>query len=258
MYLIDTHSHIYLDHFDNDRDEVIERARKAGLGKILLPNIDSGSLASMNKVCRAYPGFCFPMVGLHPTSVKEDFHQELQMVRQELEGGNYIGIGEIGIDLYWDKTFLNEQLVSFSTQINWALEFELPFVIHCREAFDEVFDVLEKINNAPYRGIFHAFTGSLVDAHRAIALGFKLGIGGVLTYPKAKLDEVIRAIDLSHLVLETDSPFLPPVPKRGKRNEPSFLIFTLEKLADIHGVSIELIRQLTTHNAEKLFFAPNI
>ncbi len=254
MQFIDTHSHIYLDAFDDDIEAVIERAKGIGLTAILLPNIDSESIGPMNRLTAQHPQFLFPMIGLHPTSVKENFRDELQIVRKELESGNYLAVGEIGIDLYWDKSFRHEQMDSFALQINWAQEFNLPFVIHCREAFPEVFEVLDQLRQAPYRGIFHAFTGTVEQAHRAIDLGFLLGIGGVLSYKNAGLAEVIQQIPLEHLVLETDAPYLPPVPHRGKRNEPAFILHTAEKLALIHQTDLIQVANITTQNAQTLFF----
>lgn len=250
--LIDTHSHIYLDHFSEDREEMIKRARNAGLFAILLPAIDMSSYQAMVTLANAYPDFCFPMIGLHPTSVKENYKEELEFVENKLAEREFIAIGEIGIDLYWDKTFLKEQMEAFSIQIDWAQKYNLPFIIHARESFKEVFDVLESKNRS-FEGVFHAFSGSADDAKKAIKLGFKLGIGGVVTYKKSGLAEVIQQIGPDQLVLETDSPYLTPVPLRGKRNESAFIVYTAQKIAEICNLNPEQVAQITSHNARKVF-----
>lgn len=253
MHFIDTHSHLYLPEFVQDIQDVIQRAKSQGIVSVLLPNIDSSSVEPLKELCNQYPGFFYPMMGLHPTSVKENYMEELNVVKQELETGNYIGVGEIGIDLYWDKTFRKEQMTAFALQVQWALELNKPFIIHSREAFPEVFEVLEKEAKGVYCGIFHAFSGSVNEAKRAIDLGFKLGIGGVVTYKNAGLDKTIAKIGFEHLVLETDAPYLSPVPKRGKRNESAYLLYSAQKIADLCGVEIKVIAEKSTQNALEVF-----
>lgn len=249
---IDTHSHSYLEHFNEDRDEMILRAKNAGLEAILLPGIDKSSYQTLMELANAYPDFCYPMIGLHPTSVKGNYQEELEFVESKLSTDNVIAVGEIGIDLYWDKTFLKEQIDAFSIQIDWAEKYNLPFIIHSRDSFDEVFEVLEAKKRS-FNGVFHAFSGSVEFAQKAINLGFKLGIGGVVTYKKSGLAEVIQQIGPDHLVLETDAPYLPPVPHRGKRNESAFVIHTAQKLSEICGLSIGEVAQITTKNARQVF-----
>ena len=221
MRLIDTHSHLFLEEFSEDLPQVIERARSAGITHIFMPNIDSTTIDSMLSVCNAYKDYCFPMIGLHPTSVNADYEKELEIVARELKSFNkYIAIGEIGMDLYWDKTFLKEQQIALDKQINWALEYDLPVVIHCRDAFDYIYNVLEPYKNTSLKGIFHSFTGTDDEAARILEFsGFLIGINGVVTFKKSHLPEVLTKIPLEKIVLETDSPYLTPVPNRGKRNE---------------------------------------
>lgn len=249
---IDTHAHSYLEHFNEDREDMIQRARTAGLQAILLPGIDSSSYDSLIELSDANPDFFYSMIGLHPTSVKENYKDELEFVEKKLKERNFIAIGEIGIDLYWDKTFLKEQMDAFSIQIDWADTFDLPFIIHARDSFKEVFEVLDS-KKRKFLGVFHAFSGSVEIAQKAIGLGFKLGIGGVLTYKKSGLAEVVQQIGLEHLVLETDSPYLPPVPHRGQRNESAYIIHTAQKLADIYGAKLEEVARITTENAQQVF-----
>ncbi|MCX6258763.1 MAG: TatD family hydrolase [Bacteroidia bacterium] len=253
MNLIDTHSHIYLDDFSKDTPETIRRAIESGLSKIFLPNIDSGSIKALNTLALTYPGTCFPMMGLHPTSVKDNYEEELRIVDKELEKGRYYGIGETGIDLYWDKTFKEQQIISFRHHFELALKYDLPVIIHCRNSFDEVLAVVTEFKDCGIRGIFHAFSGNAEQAEAVIKLGYLVGIGGVVTYKNSGLAEVVKIIGLDSMSLETDAPFLPPVPKRGMRNEPSFLIYTANKVAESLGVSIETVAIKTTGNAERLF-----
>lgn len=250
---IDTHSHLYLTEFDADRDLVIEAALQNGVKKILLPNIDRSSTSAMNMLAQKYRGICYPMMGLHPTSVKENYRDELDHVKYELEQNFYVGIGEIGIDLYWDKSHFREQCEAFSFQLDLALKHNLPVVIHARESFDEIFEILEGYGNKGLTGIFHAFTGDVGIAERAISLGFKLGIGGILTYKKSTLPDVVRVTGLNHLVLETDSPYLAPVPFRGKRNESSYLPVIAETIKQIKSITLEEVAQITTNNVHTLF-----
>lgn len=253
MQFIDTHSHLYLPEFDNDRDEVINRAIREGIKKICLPNINIRSVKPMMDLVNKYSGFCFPMIGLHPTSVRKNYRDILKKVQEFLHKENFIAIGEIGIDLYWDNTCKEEQKKAFREQIGLAIDNHLPVVIHIRESFDEVFQILDEFEPDYPKGIFHSFTGNIDQANRAIAMGFKLGIGGIVTFKNSGLDKVVKNIDPKHIVLETDSPYLAPVPKRGKRNESSYLVYTAQKIAEIHNITIEKIAEITTQNAMKIF-----
>lgn len=254
--LIDTHAHTYLPEFDKDRDAVIKQAIESGIEKILLPNIDRNSIQPMLDLVELYPDTCFPMMGLHPSSVKNDYENELNIVEEWLKKEKFIALGEIGIDLYWDenKKFIKEQIIAFTKQLGWAIEYNLPVVIHARNSLPEIFQVIESINNPKLRGVFHCFSGNTEDANRAINHGFKLGIGGVLTYKNSSLPEVVKEIGVSHLVLETDAPYLSPVPKRGKRNESAYIKYVAEKIAEICTIDVKDVIQKTTENAEVLFF----
>jgi len=250
---IDTHSHLYLPEFDTDRDVVIESALQGNVSKILLPNIDSSSTEAMNNLAQKYPGVCYPMMGLHPTSVKENYRDELSMVEHELMHGRYAGIGEIGIDLYWDKSHFRQQCLAFSAQLDFSLKYKLPVVIHARESFNEILEIVEGYRNKGLTGIFHAFTGTIAIAERVINLGFKLGIGGIVTYKNSTLPEVVRETGLSNLVLETDAPYLAPVPFRGKRNESSYITYIAETIKQIKNVPLEEVAQTTTSNVHTIF-----
>ncbi len=252
--LIDTHTHLYLDSFKNDLSIIINNCQKNGIKKLLLPNIDSTTINAVNQLSRKYAEICYPMMGLHPCSVKENFHSELAIIENELNKGEYIGIGEIGIDLYWDRSTLDEQKLVFETQVKWAKERNLPIVIHTREAFEEVFSIIDSLNDNELTGIFHCFTGNKEQAEHIINYGgFKLGIGGVVTYKNSGLDKTLKDIDVDHLVLETDSPYLTPTPFRGKRNESTYLTYIAEKLSSIYGCSIDDIAKKTTTNALEIF-----
>ena len=253
MNIIDTHTHLYLKQFNEDIDLVIKRSIEIGVNKFIFPSIDSSHLDSMHILKNKYPDNIYLMSGLHPTNVKENFNDELEFIVNSLKTQDYVAIGEIGIDLYWDKSFLNEQQEAFTFQIRLAIKHGLPIVIHCREAFDEIFEILDKENCDKLRGVFHCFTGTLAQAKRAIDLGFVLGIGGVVTFKNGGIDKFLNQIDLKHIVLETDAPYLAPVPYRGKRNESSYIIHVIEKLAEIYGLSKEEIADITTKNAEKVF-----
>lgn len=253
MQFIDTHSHLYLSQFDDDISTCIQRAKEQGVCKIILPNIDSGSISVNRQLSDKYGDICHSLMGLHPTSVKQNVDQEWGLIEKELEKNKYLGIGEIGIDLYWDKTFIEEQKMVFKTQVKLAIANELPFVVHARESHNEIMEVLREINCKSFTGIFHAFMGSVEEACQAIEMGFKLGIGGVVTFKNAKLPEVVKQIDLNHLVLETDSPYLAPTPFRGKRNESSYIPHIAQKIADIQGVGIEQVAETTTFNAKHIF-----
>ena len=253
--LIDTHSHLFLEEFSEDLPQVIERAREAGVSYIFMPNIDSTTINPMLSVCAGYPGYCFPMIGLHPTSVNETYEQELAVVHEQLAGTNrYVAIGEIGLDLYWDKTFLKEQLLVFQRQIEWALEYRLPIVIHSRDAFEYIYKVMEPYKNTPLTGIFHSFTGTVEEAEKLLEFeGFMLGVNGVVTFKKSALSETLLTVPLERIVLETDSPYLTPVPNRGKRNESANVKDTLAKVAEIYRMPFEYVSQVTSENALKVF-----
>jgi len=252
--MIDTHSHIYLSDFDSDREKIIADALAAGVTNILLPNIDAESINRMLSVESLFPNICKSMIGLHPSSVKNDWVNKLKIIEKEMNRGNYIAIGEIGIDLYWDTTYANEQKEALIKQFEWAKQKSLPVVIHTRNAFNEIFDILNKEYDTRLKGVFHSFSGSLEDALKIIEIPhFYLGINGTVTYKNSKLSDILLKTGFEKLLLETDAPYLPPVPYRGKRNEPSFLIKTAEKLADIFSVSLTEIDRITTNNAEKLF-----
>jgi len=253
MQLIDTHAHLYLENFETDTEAVIRRAMDQGVHKIVLPNIDSASLEPMHRLAQDYPEICVPLVGLHPTHVKENFWEELELIFSRTKEYAYKAVGEIGIDLYWDKTYLQQQKQVFEFQLRFAGENKLPVIIHARDSFREILDIVSREEYHGIRGIFHAFSGDQALAERIIELGYLLGIGGVLTFKNSILPEVIRNIDLDHLVLETDSPFLAPTPFRGKRNESSYICFVAEKLAEIKGISINEVAEITTINAKNLF-----
>lgn len=254
MRLIDTHTHIYSEQFEEDLDEVMFRADAQGVESFILPSIDRSYFDRMERVKLNYPSVTHLMMGLHPCSVKkESYEDELAFVYEQLQTGRYVAVGEIGIDLYWDTTTLAEQQIAFDRQIAWAKEFELPINIHCREAFDEVFEVLEN-HQQPIAGVFHCFTGTEAQAHRAIDLGLSLGIGGVATFKNGKINQFLQNIPLEKIVLETDAPYLAPTPNRGKRNEPAFLRLVAEKLAEIYACPMEKIASITTQNAEEIFF----
>ncbi|MCG9791650.1 TatD family hydrolase [Flavobacterium algicola] len=253
MILTDTHTHLYSEEFNEDRNEMVQRAIDAGVSRFFIPAIDSSQTASMYALEKAHPNEVFLMMGLHPTYVKENFHDELNHVKKELEQRKFYAIGEIGIDLYWDKSHLAEQQEAFRTQIKWAKQYQLPIVIHCRDAFDEVFAILEEEKSDELFGIFHCFTGNYEQALQAISYNMKLGIGGVVTFKNGKIDQFLHQIDLQHIVLETDSPYLAPIPFRGKRNESSYIVNVAQKLADIYGVSIEEVALKTTENSKSIF-----
>lgn len=253
MKLIDTHTHLYLDQFDHDRDAMMERALENGVDKFFLPNIDSSSIESMLALEESYPEHCFAMMGLHPCSVKENFEEELAIVRQWLDERPFCAVGEIGIDLYWDKTFFEQQKEAFLIQAEWAKALGAPIVIHTREAIDITIGLVESIKDDQLQGVFHCFSGNLEQAERILSLGFYIGIGGVLTFKNSGLDRVMESIGLEQVVLETDSPYLAPAPYRGKRNESAYVRLVAEKLAQIKGIPVEEVVQATTRNAEFLF-----
>lgn len=253
MLLTDTHTHQYYEKDLEKRAEQMQRCFDNGVKRLFLPNVDVASIAMIDEMVKSYPENCFAMAGLHPCDVKEGYRDVLAQIYNSIADRKIYAIGEIGIDLYWDKTTLAIQQDAFKQQIEWAKQLDLPFVIHCREAFDEVFEVLEETNHEKMRGIFHCFTGNVAQGKRAIDLGFYLGIGGVVTYKKAGLDAVLYEIPLEHIVLETDSPYLAPVPFRGKPNESSYLLHVAQKVADIYVKDIEEIAEITTENSKKIF-----
>ena len=253
MKLIDTHTHIYLPEFDDDRDLVIKRAVESDVTNLLMPNIDIGSVNIMLEVENLYPGICLPMIGLHPTSVKEDYITQIEKLEILTASHKFCAIGEIGIDLYWDRSKLNEQVEAFRRQVSFAVDSGLPVVIHSRNSFPEVFSALEEFAGSGVRGVFHAFTGTEKDAEKAIRMGFNLGIGGIVTFKNSGLDKVVKHVGAEHIVLETDSPYLAPMPYRGKRNESSYLRLINKKIAEICTMSEEEMAQITYDNSSRLF-----
>lgn len=252
--MIDTHSHIYSEEFDADRDEVILRAQHAGVTKIILPNVDSDSLPRLLKLEARYPDYCYAAVGLHPESVKENYQKELDVIREELERRRYIAVGEIGIDLYWDKTYQTEQILAFQTQVEWAIEFNLPVIIHVRNSHNETIQALKPYAGKGLKGVFHCFGGTPEEAAEIFSLGdFKLGIGGVVTFKNSGLAASLMHIPPENLVLETDSPYLTPAPFRGKRNESAYTVLVAEKLAQVYDMSVGEIDRITTENACSVF-----
>ncbi|MDR4988655.1 MAG: TatD family hydrolase [Bacteroidales bacterium] len=257
MKLIDTHTHLYLERFDADRQAVVERALRAGVVRQLMPNIDSSSVAPMMKAARSFPGVCLPMMALHPTSVKENYSEELDRLEAYFEAENFVAVGETGIDLYWDTSFEAEQKEALARHISWAEKHDLPLVLHSRKSLDVIFDVLEAHSGRSLTGVFHCFPGNAGQARKVLDMGFMLGIGGVVTYKNSEMAEVVRAVGLDHLVLETDAPYLAPVPHRGKRNESAFLVHVAERVAALTGVTPAEVAAITTENARKLFKLPS-
>ena len=253
MEFIDTHSHLYLKDFDKDRDEVIQSGVSVGVTRILLPNIDAQSITPLLDLCKNYPQICYPMIGLHPCSVKKDFKEVLQKIFVYFPEYQFIGVGEVGIDLYWDKTYLDEQKEALRIQIRFALEHNLPVIIHKRQSYYETMEVLDEFKGEKLKGIFHCYSGSLEHAKEIIDKGFLLGIGGTVTYKTSNLDTILPDISLKHIVLETDAPFLSPVPHRGQRNQSPYINLVAKKIAEIKQVSIEEVAEQTTKNAVELF-----
>jgi TatD DNase family protein len=251
--LIDTHAHLYAKAFDGDRDAMLDRAVAQGVNQFLLPNVDESSIAGMLALEAAYPARCFAMMGLHPCSVKANYQEELKVVRQWLDQRDFIAIGEIGIDLYWDKTFLEAQKDAFLQQVGWALELDRPVVIHARDSLDLLIELVRNIGDSRLRGVFHCFTGTVAQANAIMELGFYLGIGGVLTYKNGGLDKTLKEISLDRIILETDAPYLAPVPHRGKRNESAYVGLVADKLASIKDLTVAQIAAVTTANARRLF-----
>jgi len=252
--MIDTHSHIYSEEFDADSDYVIQSAKSAGVEHIILPNVDKDSLPRLLELVAQHPNYCYPCIGIHPTSIDADFETELKWVKSELDNPNYIALGEIGIDLHWDKTYFEEQKIAFAQQIEWALAYKLPVIIHVRDSFRETMTLLDAFKNKGLEGVFHSFTGSVDEAKEIIDFGgFKLGINGIVTFKNSGLAQVLEHIELEHILLETDSPYLTPTPHRGKRNESSYIKLICDKLALVYKTHPEEIDIITTENALKLF-----
>jgi TatD DNase family protein len=251
--LIDTHSHIYSEDFNDDIEEVLQNAYNNDVKKIVLPNIDSGTIKRLLDLSNSYPHVCYPLMGLHPTSVSGDYKEELALVEYWLDKHKFHGIGEIGIDLYWDRTYIEEQKEVFRYQINLAKSRKLPIVIHVRESFNEVYQIVKEEQDGSLNGIFHCFTGDNTEAQKIIDLGFLLGIGGVVTYKNSSLGLVLQNVDVNKLVLETDAPYLAPDPKRGRRNESAYLVYVAQKLSEIYQLSFKEIAEISTANARKLF-----
>lgn len=251
--MIDTHAHLYLSEFKDDIGEIIGSSKEAGVTKIFMPNIDSNSIESMLNIEKSFPDYCISMMGLHPCYVKTDFKEELKTIESWIKKRNFCAIGEIGLDLHWDKTFVDEQIIAFETQINWAKELDLPIVIHCRESIDMTIDLVEKHQDGNLKGIFHCFSGNLDHAKRIIDLDFLAGIGGVATFKNGGLDKVLPHLNLENIVLETDSPYLAPSPNRGKRNMPGYLPLIAQRIAELMDTEVSEVAQITTSNALKIF-----
>ena len=256
--LVDTHSHLFMDEFAADRSEVMQRAFDAGVERIYMPNVDLSTLEPLLRLCGQYSDKCFPLIGLHPTSITSSYYQEeLTAIKRSLDEhpGLFVGIGEVGLDFYWDTTYAEEQMEVFEVQLHWALAYDLPLIIHCRNAFAELYDCMKPYIDSPLKGIFHCFTGDVTDAERFLQFQhFLFGVNGVVTYKKSPLPAMLHSmIPLDRLVLETDSPYLPPVPFRGKRNESSYIIYVAEKIAQVYDVSVEEVAQRTSRNAIHLF-----
>ena len=251
--ITDTHTHLYSEQFDDDRNAMMQRAKNAGVSRFFIPAIDSSYSKSMFQLEKDFPEDVFLMMGLHPTSVNKNYLDELAHVKKWIDKRHFCAIGEIGIDLYWDKSFLKQQKEAFKTQIQWAKEKKWPVVIHCRKAFDEIFEVLESEKSDDLNGIFHCFTGTKEQAEKAISYHMKLGIGGVVTFKNGKIDQFLNEIDIKHIVLETDSPYLAPIPYRGKRNESAYITEVLNKLSTIYGLSFDEIASITTQNSKDVF-----
>jgi TatD DNase family protein len=253
MLLTDTHTHLYYETDDAKRTALMQRCADNAIGRLFLPNVDASSVPLVFSLVKSFPGICFPMLGLHPCSVKYGWEDELNVIKEAVHQYKIVAIGEIGIDLYWDKATLSEQIEAFRKQIAWAKSLKLPIVIHSRDSFDEVFEVLQSENDENLRGIFHCFTGTPEQANKVIDLGFYLGIGGVVTYKNSGLDKTVAQIGLDHIVLETDSPYLTPVPHRGKPNESSYLIYIAQKVAELHQTDLEAVADITTENSKLIF-----
>ena len=252
--MIDTHAHLYDIKFDCDRDAVVARAVECGVERMLLPNIDIESIQPMFEACRRYPKHCFPMLGLHPTSIDKNFEQKLEKIASYLDTNEIVAIGETGIDLYWDRQYLEQQMESFRIHIGWAKKYGLPLSIHCRKSYNEIMSILKKEQDGSLSGVFHCFPGNLRQAEEVTKLGFKLGIGGVATYKNAEMATVVQQIAIEHILTETDAPYLPPLPFRGKRNESAYICNIVQKIAELKSMSINEVAETTNINAERIFF----
>ncbi|HEY8513208.1 MAG TPA: TatD family hydrolase [Cyclobacteriaceae bacterium] len=255
-YFVDTHAHIYLQEFDGDRDSMIDRSMLANVRKIIMPNIDRHSIDGLLNTEERYPDVCIAAMGLHPCSVKEDYERELYIVEEWLESRSFIAVGEIGTDLYWDKTYWEQQQEAFRVQVGWAKKYGLPVIIHCRESLPQTIEMVEALQDGNLRGVFHCFGGSPEEAERIVRAGFYLGIGGIVTFRNGLQPSVLKSLDLSRIILETDSPYLTPVPHRGKRNEPSYIPLIAGRVAEVLGVTAEKVMEMTTSNAINLFRIP--
>ena len=251
--MVDTHAHLYDEQFEHDLDTVITRAADSGVGRMLLPNIDAQTVRPMLEVCRQYPARCFPMLGLHPTSVHEDFERQLEIIATHLDQTEVVAIGETGIDLYWDKQYIAQQLEAFRIQIVWAKKYKLPLSIHCRKSYNEIISVLKKEQDGSLTGVFHCFPGNVRQAEEVIDLGFMLGIGGVVTYQNAEMATVVQHVGIEHILTETDAPYLPPVPFRGKRNESAYIVHIAQKISELKSMSLSEVTDVTNANAERVF-----
>lgn len=254
MNIIDTHSHIYDEKFDDDINSIIERAKSAGVSRILMPNIDTASIGKVNEYATRFPGYCLPMMGLHPTDVTNNWERDLAIIKEQFAKNKYIAVGEIGLDLYWDKSMIQEQKAALEEQLRWSIEFELPVSLHSREAIGETIECIYNVGADKLRGVFHSFGGYEEELKNILELkNFYIGINGSVTYKNSTLPQVLQNTDLTHIIIETDAPYLPPVPYRGKRNEPSYTIYVVKKLSEIYYVSEEEVKRITSNNAEKLF-----
>ena len=253
MYFIDTHAHLYSEEFCDDETQMLQRAFQANVQKIIMPNVDTNSMAKMVEITEQYPGKCFAMFGLHPCYVKEDFESQLASIYESMKSHKPVAIGEIGLDFHWDDTFKTQQIKALATQLQWALELNLPVAIHTRKSWRDTIATIKPFAAKGLKGVFHCFGGTIDEAHEVTDMGMMLGIGGVATYKKSGLSEVLPYINTKHIVLETDCPYLAPVPHRGKRNEPAFIPLVANKLAEMYGTSVEKIAKITSENAELLF-----
>ena len=255
--MIDTHAHIYDDRYDDDRHDVITRAIDCGVERMLIPNIDVQTIQPMLDICRRYPGHCFPMLGFHPTSVDNDFERQLDIVASYLDQSNIVAIGETGLDFYWDKQYTDQQIEAFRIQIGWAKKYGLPLVIHCRKSYNEIVALLKKEQDGSLTGVFHCFPGNIRQAEEVTRLGFMLGIGGVVTYRNSEMSQVVQHIGMEHILTETDAPYLPPTPFRGKRNESAYIEYIVQKIAELKSMPVNEVAEQTTANAERVFTRMN-
>ena len=255
--MIDTHAHIYDDRYDDDRHDVIARAIGCGVERMLIPNIDVQTIQPMLDICRQYSGHCFPMLGFHPTSVDNDFERQLDIVASYLDQSNIVAIGETGLDFYWDKQYTDQQIEAFRIQIGWAKKYGLPLVIHCRKSYNEIFALLKKEQDGSLTGVFHCFPGNIRQAEEVTRLGFMLGIGGVVTYKNSEMAQVVQHIGIEHILTETDAPYLPPAPFRGKRNESAYIDYIVQKIAELKSMPVNEVAEQTTANAERVFTKMN-